>query len=94
MLNRARAGASASSSPAAEVRGERASHGSSSDASTTSSSGQTVALGQPRVGVGSMPDAAATASPTSRRGDGNSTFAQTPSRAARASRRGAPTAAG
>ena len=37
------------------------------------------ALRQPRVGFGSIPDAAATASPARRRGNGNSMFAQMPS---------------
>ena len=46
---------------------------------TTSSSGQTARCGSHGSDSGSIPDAAATASPASRRGNGNSTFAQMPS---------------
>ena len=56
-----------------------ASHGSCRHSPTTSSSGQTARCGSHGSASGSMPDAAATASPASRRGNGNSTFAQMPS---------------
>ena len=56
------------------------SHGSSSASSTTSSSGHTSRSGSHGSVSGSIPDAAATASPVSRRGDGNSTLAQIPER--------------
>ena len=49
-------------------------------ASTTSSSGHTSRSGSHGSVSGSIPDAAATASPVSRRGNGKSTFAQMPRR--------------
>ena len=55
------------------------SHGSPSAPSTTSSSGHTIRSGGQASTSGSMSDAIATASSTSRRGDGKSTFAHTPS---------------
>ena len=56
-----------------------ASQGSPSDASTTSSSGQTDRAGSHGSASRSTPTAAATAPLTSRPGNGNSTFAHTPS---------------
>ena len=55
------------------------SHGSCSAPSTTSSSAHTSRSGSHASASGSIPEATATASSASRRGDGNSTFAQTPS---------------
>ena len=56
-----------------------ASHGSGSDSSTTASSGHTARSGSHGSAAGSIPEAAATASVTSRCGEGNTTLAQTPS---------------
>ena len=56
-----------------------ASHASPRHASTTSSSGHTSRSGSHGSASGSIPEAAATASPISRRGNGNSTLAHTPS---------------
>ena len=63
----------------AEVVGQRRQPRLASEASTISSSGQTARSGRHGSASGSMPDATATASATSRPGGGKSTFAQTPS---------------
>ena len=54
-------------------------HGSSMHSSTTSSNGHTARSGRHRSLSGAIPDATASASSTSFRGNGNSTFAHTPS---------------
>ena len=76
---RARRVASGASEPAPRCAASSASHGSCSAPSTTSSSGHMTRSASHGSVAGSIPDAAAIASPVSRRGDGKSTFAQTPS---------------
>ena len=80
LLNRrARRDASASAPAPPRCAASGASQGSPSDASTTSSSGQTDRSGSHGSASRSTPAAAATAPLTSRPGNGNSTFAHTPS---------------
>ena len=71
--------ASAVSSVAPRCAARLCSHGSCSAVSTTSSSAHTSRSGSHASASGSIPDATATASSASRRGDGKSTFAQIPS---------------
>ena len=66
-------------SPRRCARGARR-NGSPSDSPTTSSSGHTIRSGSHGSASASKPEAAATASSVSRRGDGKSTLAQIPSR--------------
>ena len=80
LLNRrARRDGSASAPAPPRCAASGASQGSPSDASTTSSSGQTDRSGSHGSASRSTPAAAATAPLTSRPGNGNSTFAHTPS---------------
>ncbi len=79
LRRRARRASSGASGDAPRWAASTRSQGSVSAVSTTSSSGQTIRSAIHGSVSGSIPDAAATASPTSLRGDGKSTFAQTPS---------------
>ena len=80
VLNRrARRAGSAASPPPPRCAAKLRSHGSPRHPSTTSSKAQTARSGNHGSASASIPDAVATASPTSLRGDGKSTFAHTPS---------------
>jgi hypothetical protein len=80
VLNRrARRAASASSPRPPRCAAKLANHASPRDSSTTSRRAQTARSGSQGSASASIPDAVATASPTSLRGDGKSTFAHTPS---------------
>ena len=80
VLNRrARRAGSATSPPPPRCAARLANHGSPRHPSTTSSRAQTARSGNHGSASASIPDAVATASPTSLRGDGKSTFAHTPS---------------
>ena len=76
---RARRAGSTSSPDPPRCAAKLASHGSPRHPSTTSSRAQTARSGNHGSASASIPDAVATASPTSLRGDGKSTFAHTPS---------------
>ncbi len=79
-LNRRARRAGSTSSPAPpRCAAKLANHGSPRHPSTTSSRAQTARSGNHGSASASIPDAVATASPTSLRGDGKSTFAHTPS---------------
>ena len=76
---RARRAGSTSSPDPPRCAAKLANHGSPRHPSTTWSRAHTARSGSQGSASASIPDAVATASPTSLRGDGNSTFAHTPS---------------